>query len=198
MRSRMRESASTDLREPQGSNPLGPPGPELQRLGPVRSRREADSRFAFGLSIAPLPNGRPRVADGGLIAGLRLARLLDRAITLRRREQKSGRLSPVGTRSGKGEVTGSAALDVGEFEDGNAIVRAEGKEELVDLAAECLDGFAQFPGAILRLVEHGLDCGILIRPLKQKMGHDTVPPSRDLGCLLEKCFGGSQAVNIAR
>src|SRR5271157_5298310 len=29
MRSRMRESASTDLREPQGSNPLGPPGPEL-------------------------------------------------------------------------------------------------------------------------------------------------------------------------
>jgi|GEM_PF-3384051 len=24
----MRESASTDLREPQGSNPLGPPGPE--------------------------------------------------------------------------------------------------------------------------------------------------------------------------
>jgi len=30
MRSRMRESASTDLREPQGSNPLGPPGPELR------------------------------------------------------------------------------------------------------------------------------------------------------------------------
>ena len=30
----MRESASTDLREPQGSNPLGPPGPELQ--GPLR------------------------------------------------------------------------------------------------------------------------------------------------------------------
>ena len=25
----MRESASTDLREPQGSNPLGPPSPEL-------------------------------------------------------------------------------------------------------------------------------------------------------------------------
>src|SRR5271157_4723102 len=30
MRSRMRESASTDLREPQGSNPLGPPGPDLR------------------------------------------------------------------------------------------------------------------------------------------------------------------------
>ena len=28
----MRESASTDLREPQGSNPLGPPGPELRVL----------------------------------------------------------------------------------------------------------------------------------------------------------------------
>jgi hypothetical protein len=26
----MRESASTDLREPWGSNPLGPPGPELR------------------------------------------------------------------------------------------------------------------------------------------------------------------------
>gem|GEM_PF-1966754 len=37
----MRESASTDLREPQGSNPLGPPGPELPQvlgnLGLVRS-----------------------------------------------------------------------------------------------------------------------------------------------------------------
>ncbi len=68
-------------------------------------------------------------------------------MTLRRREQKSGRLSLVGTRSGKGEGTSSAALDVGEFEDGNAIVRPDGIEELVDLAAECLDGFAQFPGA---------------------------------------------------
>jgi len=30
----MRESASTDLREPQGSNPLGPPGPELRSALP--------------------------------------------------------------------------------------------------------------------------------------------------------------------
>jgi len=30
----MRESASTDLREPQGSNPLGPPGPELHMVSP--------------------------------------------------------------------------------------------------------------------------------------------------------------------
>ena len=30
----MRESASTDLREPWGSNPLGPPGPELEVLSP--------------------------------------------------------------------------------------------------------------------------------------------------------------------
>jgi len=34
----MRESASTDLREPQGSNPLGPPGPELSHV-PCRARR---------------------------------------------------------------------------------------------------------------------------------------------------------------
>src|SRR5271157_3883798 len=32
MTSRMRESASTDLREPQGSNPLGRPGPKLGQL----------------------------------------------------------------------------------------------------------------------------------------------------------------------
>jgi len=31
MTSRMRESARTDPWEPQGSNPLGPPGPELRR-----------------------------------------------------------------------------------------------------------------------------------------------------------------------
>ena len=39
----MRESASTDLREPQGSNPLGPPGPELsgqRRSGRGGQRRE--------------------------------------------------------------------------------------------------------------------------------------------------------------
>jgi|GEM_PF-6684890 len=36
----MRESASTDLREPQGSNPLGPPGPELpQPVGRKRPNR---------------------------------------------------------------------------------------------------------------------------------------------------------------
>ena len=31
MTSRMPERARTDLREPQGSNPLGPPGPELPK-----------------------------------------------------------------------------------------------------------------------------------------------------------------------
>ncbi len=37
----MRESASTDLREPQGSNPLGPPGPELRiRLDDLLRRWE--------------------------------------------------------------------------------------------------------------------------------------------------------------
>src|SRR5208283_1818671 len=48
IRSRMRESASTDLREPQGSNPLGPPGPELpvpsSAQGPMgrKSRKAQD------------------------------------------------------------------------------------------------------------------------------------------------------------
>ena len=43
----MRESASTDLREPQGSNPLGPPGTELtprQRRG-RRDAGGADERL---------------------------------------------------------------------------------------------------------------------------------------------------------
>ena len=33
----MRESASTDLREPQGSNPLGPPWPRTLRSFPIAS-----------------------------------------------------------------------------------------------------------------------------------------------------------------
>jgi len=33
MKSRMPERARTDPWEPQGSNPLGPPGPELNRSG---------------------------------------------------------------------------------------------------------------------------------------------------------------------
>ncbi len=34
MKSRMPERARTDPWEPQGSNPLGPPGPELPRTPP--------------------------------------------------------------------------------------------------------------------------------------------------------------------
>jgi Domain of unknown function (DUF4091) len=41
----MRESASTDLREPQGSNPLGPPGPK--------------PRKGFRCFIAPSPRWEP-------------------------------------------------------------------------------------------------------------------------------------------
>ncbi len=41
----MRESASTDLREPQGSNPLGPPGPELATLERLDHPQEAVSRM---------------------------------------------------------------------------------------------------------------------------------------------------------
>jgi len=40
----MRESASTDLREPQGSNPLGPPGPELGDLVAAMTQKRRDHR----------------------------------------------------------------------------------------------------------------------------------------------------------
>ncbi len=43
----MRESARTDLREPQGSNPLGPPGPELYWLWETPLQR---LRRAIGVS----------------------------------------------------------------------------------------------------------------------------------------------------
>jgi len=163
-----------------GSDPVVParPSPRVRSGEPCdaaakprgngRTAPEEDATAGLEAStVAP-------VADGGPIAGTRLVRLLHRAITLRGREQNRGRQSAVGTGSFEGEAAGSAALVVGEFDDGNAIVRSEGKEELVDLAAECLDGLAQFPAALLRVVEHGLNCGILVRPLKQKMGHGTV------------------------
>ena len=74
----------------------------------------------------------------------RLPRFLHRLRTLRGRQQDGRRQVGVGPRSGEGETAGNAALGVGKFDDGKAIVRAESKEELMDLAAESLDGFAQF------------------------------------------------------
>jgi len=38
MKSRMPERARTDPWEPQGSNPLGPPGPELHAISPCGTR----------------------------------------------------------------------------------------------------------------------------------------------------------------
>jgi len=52
----MRESASTDLREPQGSNPLGPPGPELPRR--------------CGSSNPSSRGGRDRAASLGVLPGV--------------------------------------------------------------------------------------------------------------------------------
>src|SRR5208283_4173006 len=61
MRSRMRESASTDLREPQGSNPLGPPGPELPRGSPDHAVRPAGglqvTRRRSGSRASETPSG---------------------------------------------------------------------------------------------------------------------------------------------
>ena len=44
MKSRMPERARTDPREPQGSNPLGPPGPELVRGHQELGRHLAHSK----------------------------------------------------------------------------------------------------------------------------------------------------------
>jgi hypothetical protein len=49
----MRESASTDLREPQGSNPLGPPGPELP--GPASLFLLTGIKAIAILNVIPTP-----------------------------------------------------------------------------------------------------------------------------------------------
>ena len=59
----MRESASTDLREPQGSNPLGPPGLDLEELqlelhlaiGRLRQRPRLIRSFFEGAGL-PIEN----------------------------------------------------------------------------------------------------------------------------------------------
>ena len=72
----MRESASTDLREPQGSNPLGPPGPEL--LGPSSTESETSPLFEHGLGA-------------GIIAAILSAREGD-AVSCFRGESALGRV----------------------------------------------------------------------------------------------------------
>src|SRR5208337_4843189 len=54
MRSRMRESASTDLREPQGSNPLGPPGPELAESRDRLLLQDDGRRLLLGFDFIPM------------------------------------------------------------------------------------------------------------------------------------------------
>ena len=49
----MRESASTDLREPQGSNPLGPPGPELPQTRKAISSLTAKDCRGFLSDLSP-------------------------------------------------------------------------------------------------------------------------------------------------
>ena len=53
----MRESASTDLREPQGSNPLGPPGPELWNCG--RQRPTSQSLISGPAGFSWMPGRQP-------------------------------------------------------------------------------------------------------------------------------------------
>jgi len=57
MKSRMPERARTDPWEPQGSNPLGPPGPELLRRfseQPMISGRSAESSLRVALDEFPV------------------------------------------------------------------------------------------------------------------------------------------------
>src|SRR5271157_3646803 len=81
MRSRMRESASTDLREPQGSNPLGPPGPSLPRVPrvvPLAQRYYETLRLLAVLLAAlrflrlAIPPFRPSFVPVGLGRGPRI------------------------------------------------------------------------------------------------------------------------------
>ncbi len=51
----MRESASADLREPQGSNPLGPPGPELPVGNAVAEERPSGVSDALSVRTSPYP-----------------------------------------------------------------------------------------------------------------------------------------------
>ena len=55
----MRESARTDPREPQGSNPLGPPGPE------ARTRDGSDPQWSSGgvLFLFDPPNAANRARN---------------------------------------------------------------------------------------------------------------------------------------
>jgi len=60
----MRESASTDLREPQGSNPLGPPGPELRNVGLVYSPPPASPAVGRrGFALRGAACGRQRTVS---------------------------------------------------------------------------------------------------------------------------------------
>ena len=56
----MRESASTDLREPQGSNSLGPPGPELRTGRIAASCPESTANSPHTPSGAPTTSVRSR------------------------------------------------------------------------------------------------------------------------------------------
>jgi len=56
----MRESASTDLREPQGSNPLGPPGPEPRLSPEPRPANFSSGSFFVGARQMVRASGKER------------------------------------------------------------------------------------------------------------------------------------------
>ena|SRR5271157_1275102 len=71
MKSRMPERARTDPWEPQGSNPLGPPGPELHVPGTTRLRGSLGTsptgkraEFSWEGKASGEPSGHPGTAAG--------------------------------------------------------------------------------------------------------------------------------------
>ena len=94
----MRESASTDLREPQGSNPLGPPG---HSPPPFPSRAWATSAFVLARQPAQLRGQSLQHAE-------QLAEVLYRLSDLGRAAGETG----AGRRPASGQVQGGGVCSV--------------------------------------------------------------------------------------
>src|SRR5512147_3025458 len=119
-----------------------------------------------------------RVAHGGSITVAYSSRLVHRLLSLAGSEQHGRAQCRVGAGAGERETAGGAALVVRKLDDRNAIVLAEGEEELVHPAAERFHRLAQFRRPILRRLQHRLDGGVLICPLIKIKRHGILPEAR--------------------
>ena len=87
----MGESASTDLREPQGSNPLGPPGPSPPLLFPpvLGRRRRLSWRGNRRSCAASLSSTRSNWPRSSIVSAIWAARREKLALADARRRAKS-------------------------------------------------------------------------------------------------------------